>query len=189
MRLLQIPSSLLPIDFDSMRRHLPTSAYLHSTRTPHISDTFSSPAALVEFLDQPYVRETLGVDPATGSFSTCSDPVSDAFARAMDVYHASCAHVAQLLERGVRTLIYVGDYDWICNWIANERWTMGLEWSGRDGPGGGRSPSGRTTRTRRNADRKAPGAPLTPVLRLSDLHGGVLRSAFRRAPDAEQPPP
>jgi carboxypeptidase C (cathepsin A) len=31
----------------------------------------------------------------------------------------------------LQVLIYVGTYDWICNWIGNERWTLNLEWSGK----------------------------------------------------------
>lgn len=29
-------------------------------------------------------------------------------------------------------LIYIGTYDWICNWVGNERWTLELEWSGQE---------------------------------------------------------
>lgn len=36
-----------------------------------------------------------------------------------------------LLERNVRTLIYVGEYDWICNWVGNEAFTLAMEWSGQ----------------------------------------------------------
>jgi carboxypeptidase C (cathepsin A) len=28
-------------------------------------------------------------------------------------------------------LIYGGTYDWICNWIGNEAWTLALEWPSR----------------------------------------------------------
>lgn len=75
----------------------------------------------------------LGVDPAvTGNFSSCSDRVGAAFSSALDEYHPTYLHVAGLLERGIRALIYVGKYDWICNWVGNERWTLALEWSGHD---------------------------------------------------------
>ena len=50
-----------------------------------------------------------------------------------DFYHTSNAYVAALLERGVPALIYVGTYDWVCNWIGIERWMLDLEWTGQDG--------------------------------------------------------
>jgi len=33
----------------------------------------------------------------------------------------------------VKALIYVDTYDWICNWVGNGRWTLALEWSGKNG--------------------------------------------------------
>lgn len=42
-------------------------------------------------------------------------------------------YVAELLERGVKVLIYVGDLDWICNWVGNERWVRRMAWSGKEG--------------------------------------------------------
>ena len=38
--------------------------------------------------------------------------------------------VPDLLDNGVRVLIYAGDVDYICNWIGNKAWTMDLPWSG-----------------------------------------------------------
>lgn len=58
--------------------------------------------------------------------------MSSAFAAALDEYHSSHYHVAALLDRGVKALIYVGTYDWICNWVGNERWTLALEWNGQE---------------------------------------------------------
>ena len=50
----------------------------------------------------------------------------------MDEYHPTQHYVAALLERGIKVLIYVGKYDWICNHVGNEAWTLALEWSGHD---------------------------------------------------------
>ncbi|EGN93789.1 hypothetical protein SERLA73DRAFT_171708 [Serpula lacrymans var. lacrymans S7.3] len=99
-----------------------------------IGDTLCYPVTkfISQYLDQVDVRETLGVDPSVGNFSSCSGPVGSAFTAALDIYHETYTHVAQLLERDVRALIYVGDYDWICNWVGNERWTLNLEWSGKE---------------------------------------------------------
>ncbi|KAA1476372.1 hypothetical protein DENSPDRAFT_884280 [Dentipellis sp. KUC8613] len=45
--------------------------------------------------------------------------------------NTSYPYVSALLERGIFVLLYVGDYDWICNWVGSERWTLALEWSGQ----------------------------------------------------------
>ncbi|KAF8234840.1 alpha/beta-hydrolase [Tricholoma matsutake] len=85
------------------------------------------------YLDKPSVRKMLGVDPSlTANFSSCSDDVGYAFDRTLDMLHPTSEYVAALLERNVRVLIYVGTYDWICNWVGNERWTLALEWSGKE---------------------------------------------------------
>jgi carboxypeptidase C (cathepsin A) len=49
------------------------------------------------------------------------------------MFHPTHLWVAGLLERDIRALIYVGEYDWICNWIGNSRWVEALEWSGSEG--------------------------------------------------------
>ncbi|KAJ7496982.1 Alpha/Beta hydrolase protein [Mycena latifolia] len=85
------------------------------------------------YLDRPKVRTMLGVDPSlTSNFSSCSSKVGYAFSYQLDEYRNTQYYVAALLERGVRVLIYVGTYDWICNWVGNERWTLAMEWSGQE---------------------------------------------------------
>ncbi|GAX23091.1 cathepsin A [Fistulifera solaris] len=42
-------------------------------------------------------------------------------------------YVAELLNAGYPALIYVGDVDFICNYIGNEKWTYELEWIGKKG--------------------------------------------------------
>lgn len=41
-------------------------------------------------------------------------------------------YVVELLEAGYPALIYVGDVDFICNYIGNHAWTYDLEWTGKD---------------------------------------------------------
>jgi cathepsin A (carboxypeptidase C) len=88
---------------------------------------------IATYLDIPSVRKMLGVDPSvTANFSSCSLEVNAAFDNTQDMLHPTSEYVAALLERNVRVLIYVGTYDWICNWVGNERWTLALEWSGKE---------------------------------------------------------
>ncbi|KAI0056758.1 alpha/beta-hydrolase [Artomyces pyxidatus] len=84
-----------------------------------------------EFLNLPDVRMTLGIDAHVSQFALCSDDVAFAFNFAYDTLHPSIDYVAGLLERGVDVLIYAGTYDWIGNWVGNERWTLAMDWSGK----------------------------------------------------------
>ncbi|KAF7367689.1 Carboxypeptidase [Mycena sanguinolenta] len=84
------------------------------------------------YLSRSDVRETLGVDAAVpANFTSCAPAVGSAFRANMDDYRLTQDYIGGLLERGVRVLIYVGTYDWSCNWVGNERWTLALEWSGQ----------------------------------------------------------
>ncbi|KAJ7288107.1 Alpha/Beta hydrolase protein [Mycena rebaudengoi] len=64
---------------------------------------------IIAYLNKKDVQELLGVRPMKGTTD----------------------YVAALLERNVRVLVYAGSYDWVCNWVGNERWTLALEWSGQ----------------------------------------------------------
>jgi len=102
-----------------------------------ISDTLCYPVTkhIAAYLDRPEVRTLLGVDTSaiTRNFSSCSNKVGHDFSTNLDEYHAATQHyIAALLERNINVLIYVGKYDWICNHVGNEAWTLALEWSGHE---------------------------------------------------------
>lgn len=40
-------------------------------------------------------------------------------------------YVGDLLDAGYPALIYVGDVDFICNYMGNKAWTLGLNWNGK----------------------------------------------------------
>ncbi|KAG8881177.1 hypothetical protein FRB97_009808 [Tulasnella sp. 331] len=83
------------------------------------------------YLNRDIVRQRLGVDKAVVSHSSIAYDVHERFVAAGDMLQVSKFYVAGLLERGVKVLIYVGDYDWICNWIGNKKWTELMEWTGQ----------------------------------------------------------
>ncbi|TBU32201.1 peptidase S10 serine carboxypeptidase [Dichomitus squalens] len=83
-----------------------------------------------DYLDQPSVRDLLGVE-TPKNFSSCDNDVGRAFNKRLDKYAVpSQFYIAGLLERGVPVLIYSGTYDWQCNWYASKLWLEKLEWSG-----------------------------------------------------------
>jgi len=102
-----------------------------------IGETLCYPVTKViaSFLDQPSVRRQIGVDQAYFSgrnFSGCNNEVNARFHSVLDSIFPSQYYISALLERGIRTLIYVGENDWICNWVGNEQMTLNLEWTGKD---------------------------------------------------------
>ncbi|WWC99367.1 hypothetical protein V866_006268 [Kwoniella sp. B9012] len=84
------------------------------------------------YLDLPDVRETLGVDPHRGNWSSCDNDVGMRFSLSLDSTGQTWLYVAGLLERGIRVLNYVGMRDFICNHVANEMWMEKLQWTGAE---------------------------------------------------------
>ncbi|TDL20456.1 alpha/beta-hydrolase [Rickenella mellea] len=93
---------------------------------------YEEPLWIEQYLNQPSVRSTLGIDSSFGDYSGIAFDLNMAFTKNGDMLHRNQLYIAELLERGVRVLIYAGTYDWICNWIGNERWTLSMEWSGHE---------------------------------------------------------
>lgn len=88
--------------------------------------------AIIEYLNLPEVRELLGVE-TPYNFSGHSSEVGAGFGAHMDKFNTPTQfHVANLLDRGIRVLIYAGTFDWQCNWVSNKLWVDALEWSGSD---------------------------------------------------------
>ncbi|TDL20451.1 alpha/beta-hydrolase [Rickenella mellea] len=92
---------------------------------------YEEPEWIDQYLNQPSVRSTLGVDSSFGNFSGAAIDLQMAFIRNGDMFHQNQPYIAELLERGLKVLIYAGSYDFICNWIGVERWTVNMEWSGQ----------------------------------------------------------
>lgn len=99
-----------------------------------IGDTLCYPVTkrIGQYLNMNSTRKLLGVDDKVESFSSCSNAVGLAFNRRLDEIAPGPYYIAGLLERGINILIYVGTYDWICNWVGNLHWVEALEWRGQE---------------------------------------------------------
>ena len=86
-----------------------------------------------KYLNDPAIRSALGADDAAGEFIETSRDVNAAFWSTGDPLHPTQYYVAELLNRGVKVLIYAGSYDFIANWVGNLRWTLDMEWPGQAG--------------------------------------------------------
>lgn len=87
---------------------------------------------LKAYLDSPNLRDYLGVSPDLGEWIMVNTTVNAAFFSAPN-YSALMSiapSVADLLEAGVRVLMYAGDADLVCNVYATEATADELEWSG-----------------------------------------------------------
>ncbi|KAI0069196.1 peptidase S10 serine carboxypeptidase [Artomyces pyxidatus] len=93
---------------------------------------YLEPEAIHELFTRPEVLQALGVDSL--EWTACSSDVGTEFYTHFDKFAVPTQYyVANLLDRGVRVLIYAGTYDWQCGWVANQLWLEKLEWSGQAG--------------------------------------------------------
>lgn len=86
--------------------------------------------SITKFLRTDFVRQAFGVDDAAPKFVGCSNKVGREFQKVNDGLIDTRSYVADLLHAGVRVMIYVGTYDWICNFVGNERVFGALKWKG-----------------------------------------------------------
>lgn len=87
-----------------------------------------------DFFNLEGVREYLNVsDGPVAEWVEASDKVGEDFERSVDYSFSYDTYVADLLDGGIRVLIYTGDADLMCNWQGNHAWTSALEWSGKQG--------------------------------------------------------
>ncbi|KAJ7262496.1 serine carboxypeptidase [Mycena rebaudengoi] len=95
----------------------------------HLIDCNAAGREIIEYLNKEDFQKLLGARP--GPYMTCSQKVGLDFGVTLDLAKGATEYVAALLERNVRVLIFAGSYDWVCNWVGNERWTRALQWSGQ----------------------------------------------------------
>lgn len=82
------------------------------------------------FLNTQSTRDALHVSTNVKEWQSCNNAVNAMFVS--DWMRDYQKDLIPMLEAGVRVLIYAGDVDFICNWMGNKAWTLGLQWSGKE---------------------------------------------------------
>jgi len=70
-------------------------------------------------------KAALGVDPSR-TFESCNMEINQAFMLQGDGMHNSASLLPELIDHGVRLLVYAGNADMMCNYIGNEAWVENL---------------------------------------------------------------
>ncbi|KAJ3786666.1 carboxypeptidase C [Lentinula aff. detonsa] len=78
------------------------------------------------WMNDPKNKVALGANPSL-EFEACNMEVNQAFARQGDGAHNSAILLPDLINDGVRLLVYAGNADMMCNFIGNERWVEQLD--------------------------------------------------------------
>lgn len=86
-------------------------------------------SAVETLLNQKSVKDALGV--GNIEFVSCSTDVHERMEG--DWMRNLAVGIPQLLEDGIKVLLYEGEYDLICNWLGNSMWVNALSWSGQKG--------------------------------------------------------
>jgi len=79
------------------------------------------------WLNLPSTREALHVTKESGTWASCNMGINLKFHT--DWMKDFSHYVADLLNAGFPVLIYAGDVDFICNYMGNRAWTLGLDWT------------------------------------------------------------
>ena len=87
-----------------------------------------------QFFNEPEVQKALNVPPKENGdpqkFESCTTTAGLGL-RINDWWRDASHEVVELLESGIKVLVYSGDLDYICNWKGGESWTYNLRWSGQ----------------------------------------------------------
>lgn len=77
------------------------------------------------FLNQEDVKTSLGVNGI--SFSTCNYTLDEEML--VDRMRNVEPIIPDLLESGVKMLVYAGEHDFLFNWLGNWNWVHAMKWS------------------------------------------------------------
>jgi serine carboxypeptidase-like clade 4 len=84
---------------------------------------------LDKFFAKKQVKEAIGAD-FSRNWSDCSETVYQKL-KERDWNTNGMPEVANLLDHGIKVLVYAGEYDFMCNWVGQENWTNAVVWKGK----------------------------------------------------------
>lgn len=88
------------------------------------NDTFP-PRSFLKYLARPDVMRSIG---AESKFAACEDLILDDFWTTADSVRPTISSLAKLLDAGLRTVIWAGDKDFICNSLGVHRSLLAMKW-------------------------------------------------------------
>ncbi|KDQ62966.1 hypothetical protein JAAARDRAFT_146814 [Jaapia argillacea MUCL 33604] len=77
------------------------------------------------WMNNPANKKALGVNPER-NFESCNMEVNQAFMFQGDGMHNAGALLPELVNDGIKLLVYAGNADMMCNYMGNERWVEAL---------------------------------------------------------------
>ncbi|ESK92194.1 carboxypeptidase c [Moniliophthora roreri MCA 2997] len=83
------------------------------------------------WMNDPKNKAALGADP-NRKFESCNMEVNQAFTMQGDGMHNSALLLPDLINDGIRLLVYAGNADMMCNFIGNERWVEEMDTKFKD---------------------------------------------------------
>ncbi|KAF8323717.1 serine carboxypeptidase [Clavulina sp. PMI_390] len=92
---------------------------------------YAETGVIDNYLNLPAVRKQLGIPSTFGKYEGCSMRVNTGFVQHGDFLLSAQFHLEQLVERGVRVLLYDGVLDLYCNRIGYLEMADSLEWPGQ----------------------------------------------------------
>ena len=87
-------------------------------------------SGISKFMNSEATKEALGVVNKSHKWESCNMGINMKFHT--DWMKDFSPYIADLINDGIPALIYAGDVDFICNYLGNQAWTLGLDWKGGD---------------------------------------------------------
>ncbi|KAJ7677804.1 putative carboxypeptidase S1 [Mycena polygramma] len=87
------------------------------------------PEYYVNYLALSSVTKAIGATSST--YSECPDAPYDKIANTGDDARTLLPQLGDVVDSGIRVLVWAGDADIICNWLGNQAAVLAMEWSGK----------------------------------------------------------